>query len=45
MQDEDGRFILVNAVAAQNLAMVAPELIGSSPADFLPPEEAAQRRD
>jgi cyclic di-GMP phosphodiesterase Gmr len=45
VQDEDGRFILVNAVAAQNLAMVAPELIGSSPADFLPPEEAAQRRD
>src|SRR5215831_7695300 len=45
VQDEDGRFILVNAVAAQNLAMPAQQLIGSSPADFLPPEEAAQRRE
>jgi diguanylate cyclase (GGDEF)-like protein/PAS domain S-box-containing protein len=44
VQDEDGRFILVNAVAATNLAMTAQELVGSSPADFLPPEEAAQRR-
>jgi len=45
VQDEDGRFILVNAVAATNLAMTATELVGSSPADFLPPEEAAQRRE
>jgi diguanylate cyclase (GGDEF)-like protein/PAS domain S-box-containing protein len=45
VQDEDGRFILVNAVAATNLAMTAQELVDSSPADFLPPEEAAQRRE
>ena len=45
VQDEDGRFILVNAVAASHLAMPAQALIGSSPADFLPPEEAAQRRE
>jgi diguanylate cyclase (GGDEF)-like protein/PAS domain S-box-containing protein len=45
VQDEDGRFILVNAVAAANLAMTTHELVGSSPADFLPPEEAAQRRE
>jgi diguanylate cyclase (GGDEF)-like protein/PAS domain S-box-containing protein len=45
VQDEDGRFMLVNAVAATNLAMTAQELVGSSPADFLPPEEAAQRRE
>jgi c-di-GMP phosphodiesterase Gmr len=45
VQDEDGRFILVNAVAAANLATPAQDLLGSSPADFLPPEEAAQRRE
>jgi diguanylate cyclase (GGDEF)-like protein/PAS domain S-box-containing protein len=45
VQDEDGRFILVNAVAAQNLGVPIQQLIGSSPADFLPPEEAAQRRE
>jgi cyclic di-GMP phosphodiesterase Gmr len=45
VQDEDGRFILVNAVAAANLATPVQALLGSSPADFLPPEEAAQRRD
>jgi diguanylate cyclase (GGDEF)-like protein/PAS domain S-box-containing protein len=45
VQDEDGRFILVNAVAAQNLSVPAQQLIGSTPADFLPPEEATQRRE
>src|SRR5215470_8904216 len=45
VQDEDGRFILVNAVAAANLAMPVQQLLGSSPADFLPPVEAAQRRE
>ena len=45
VQDEDGRFVLVNAVAATNLAMPAQQLLGSSPTDFLAPEEAAARRD
>ncbi len=45
LQDEDGRFILVNAVAANNLGTDAQVLLDASPADFLPPEEAAQRRD
>jgi cyclic di-GMP phosphodiesterase Gmr len=45
VQDGDGRFILVNAVAATNLAMTTQEMVGSSPADFLAPEEAKQRRE
>ena len=44
VQDEEGSFILVNAVAAANLDMPAEALIGNSPADFLPAEEAQQRR-
>lgn len=44
VQDADGRFILVNEVAAANLATPAKSLIGASPADFLSPEEAATRR-
>ncbi len=45
LQDEDGRFLLVNAVAAANLGTPAQTLLGSSPSDFLPPDEAAQRRE
>src|SRR5579883_325012 len=45
VQDEDGRFILLNAVAAANLGTAAQTLLGTSPADFLSPEEAAQRRN
>jgi len=45
LQDEDGRFILVNAVAAHNLGTEPEVLLGASPADFLSPDEAAQRRD
>jgi c-di-GMP phosphodiesterase Gmr len=44
IQDEDGHFVLVNSVAAANLAIPSQTLIGSSPADFLPAEEARQRR-
>jgi len=44
VQDEEGRFILVNSVAATNLAMPPEALIGSSPDNFLPAEEAQQRR-
>jgi c-di-GMP phosphodiesterase Gmr len=44
VQDESGRFILVNTMAAANLATLADILIGSSPTDFLPDDEAAQRR-
>ena len=44
VQDEGGRFILVNKAAAANLETPAQALIGASPADFLPAEEAAQRR-
>jgi diguanylate cyclase (GGDEF)-like protein/PAS domain S-box-containing protein len=45
VQDEDGCFILLNAVAATNLGTPAQTLLGASPADFLTPEEATQRRD
>jgi len=44
VQDSDGRFILVNSTAAINLATPKNVLMGASPADFLPPAEAAQRR-
>ncbi len=44
VQDEGGRFVLVNKAAAANLETPAQALIGASPADFLPAEEAAQRR-
>ena len=44
VQDESGRFILVNKAAAANLETPAQALIGASPADFLSAEEAAQRR-
>jgi diguanylate cyclase (GGDEF)-like protein/PAS domain S-box-containing protein len=45
VQDHDGRFILANAAAAANLAIPIKDLIGASPADFLPPAEAADRRE
>jgi diguanylate cyclase (GGDEF)-like protein/PAS domain S-box-containing protein len=45
VQDDSGRFILVNAMAAADLAMPAADLIGASPADFLPAAEAASRRE
>jgi c-di-GMP phosphodiesterase Gmr len=45
VQDHDGRFILANAMAAANLAIPVDVLIGASPADFLPPAEAAERRN
>ncbi|HEY6255631.1 MAG TPA: EAL domain-containing protein [Xanthobacteraceae bacterium] len=44
VQDDDGRFVLVNAAAAANLAIAADALIGASPADFLGAPEAAERR-
>src|SRR5262249_1414369 len=44
VQDDSGRFVLVNAVAAANLQTPATALIGASPADFLPAQEAAERR-
>jgi diguanylate cyclase (GGDEF)-like protein/PAS domain S-box-containing protein len=44
IQDQDGRFIVANSVAAANLAIPSQTLIGSSPDDFLPAEEARQRR-
>ena len=44
VQDESGRFILVNKAAAANLETPAQALIGASPADFLSTEEATQRR-
>ena len=44
VQDTNGRFVLVNATAAANLATPADVLTGASPGDFLTEEEAAQRR-
>ncbi len=45
VQDANGRFLLVNAMAAANLAMPAEVLIGASPHDFLPEPEAQSRRE
>ena len=45
VQDDNGRFILVNAMAAANLATPAEVLIGASPPDFLPKPEAESRRE
>jgi cyclic di-GMP phosphodiesterase Gmr len=45
VQDDCGRFVLVNAMAAANLAMPAAVLVGASPANFLPEQEAASRRE
>ena len=45
VQDDDGRFIIVNALAAANLATPAEVLIGSSPADYLSEKDAASRRE
>ncbi|MGH6739637.1 MAG: diguanylate cyclase domain-containing protein, partial [Bradyrhizobium sp.] len=45
MQDDQGRFVLVNSTAATNLPMPADRLIGASPAIFLSEEDAARRRD
>jgi cyclic di-GMP phosphodiesterase Gmr len=45
VQDHDGRFMLANATAAANLAIPVDALVGASPADFLPPTEAADRRE
>ena len=45
VQGDDGRFILVNAIAAANLATPADVLIGASPGDFLPEEDAVSRRE
>ncbi len=44
VQTEDGRFIIANEVAATNLSMRAEDLIGASPGDFLPEDDAASRR-
>ena len=44
VQDDNGRFVLVNAVAAANLQMPVEDVVGASPADFLSETEAADRR-
>jgi cyclic di-GMP phosphodiesterase Gmr len=45
VQDRDGKFVLVNAIAAADLAVSAEKLLGSSPADYLSPREAIARRE
>jgi cyclic di-GMP phosphodiesterase Gmr len=45
VQDESGRFILVNAIAAANLGMPIEYLIGAAPGDFLSAEDATVRRE
>jgi diguanylate cyclase (GGDEF)-like protein/PAS domain S-box-containing protein len=45
VQDEDGRFVLANALAAANLATPAEVLVGATPGDFLSEKDAASRRD
>jgi diguanylate cyclase (GGDEF)-like protein/PAS domain S-box-containing protein len=44
VQDETGRFILVNDAAAADIGRPADVLSGASPAEFLTPEEAQARR-
>jgi c-di-GMP phosphodiesterase Gmr len=44
VQDAQGRFLVVNALAAAALDMTADALIGRSVADLLPEGEAASRR-
>src|SRR5207249_1977864 len=45
VQDAEGRFILVNDIAATNLGTPVDSLIGASPANFLSTDDAASRRD
>jgi cyclic di-GMP phosphodiesterase Gmr len=45
VQDSDGKFVLANAMAAADLAVSVETLLGSSPADFLSPDEAISRRE
>src|SRR5262249_49610979 len=45
VQDEHGRFLLVNNLAAATMEMPADALVGRSPADLLPPQEGANRRE
>lgn len=45
VQDNNGTFVLANAMAAADLAVSVEKLLGSSPADFLSPEEAISRRE
>lgn len=45
VQDEQGKFVLANAMAAADLAVSVDKLLGSSPADYLSEQEAVARRD
>lgn len=45
VQDEEGKFVLANAMAAADLAVSVEKLLGSSPADYLSEQEAMARRD
>ncbi len=45
VQDSEGKFVLANAMAAADLAVSVETLLGSSPADFLSPDEAISRRE
>jgi c-di-GMP phosphodiesterase Gmr len=45
VQDDSGRFLLANAMAAANLAMPAADLIGASPANFLSEQDAVNRNE
>jgi diguanylate cyclase (GGDEF)-like protein/PAS domain S-box-containing protein len=43
VQDDQGRYVLVNSAAATSLSVPAERLIGASPAAFLPEEEGSKR--
>lgn len=45
VQDAQGRFLVVNQLAAAAIAMTADDLVGRSPADLLSEQEAASRRE
>ena len=45
VQDAQGRFLVVNNLAAAAIGMTADALISRSPADILPEQEAASRRE
>lgn len=45
VQDEQGRFLLVNNLAAADMATTADALLGRSPSDLLPEQDGVSRRE
>lgn len=45
VQDQSGRFIFANTLAANNMATPLDDLVGATPSDFLPHRDALDRRE